>query len=97
MQVFAEIKKTIRLANAGLMVSVFSSSLFLNACAVGPDYRQPAANLPDSFANGAQAEFSDREIEHAWWKLFNDQQLVELIDQTARQCPCWYRGQPMAG
>jgi multidrug efflux system outer membrane protein len=84
MQVFAEIKHSIRSANTGLVVPLLASSLFLSACAVGPDYKQPAADLPNSFANGAQAEFSDREIEHAWWKLFNDQQLIELIDQTVQ-------------
>ncbi len=84
MQVFAEIKKRLRFGNTGLIVPLLASSLFLSACAVGPDYQQPAANLPNSFANGAQAEFSGQEIDHTWWKLFNDQQLIELITQTVQ-------------
>lgn len=57
--------------------------LFLSACAVGPDYQEPATNnLPDKFANGGHTEFSDNDIELGWWKLFNDQQLIALIDQT---------------
>jgi multidrug efflux system outer membrane protein len=58
------------------------SCLFLNACAVGPDYQQPQSPVPDSFANGTHAEFSTDNIEVGWWKLFNDQQLIELINQT---------------
>jgi multidrug efflux system outer membrane protein len=64
---------------AGLLTFIM---LLLSACAVGPDYKQPTADLPESFVNGAQAEFSGQEIDHAWWKLFNDQQLIALIDQT---------------
>ena len=64
---------------------LFLSVLFLNACAVGPDYQQPVtANLPESFANGGHAEFSAGAIETGWWKLFNDQQLIDLIDQTVK-------------
>lgn len=65
---------------AGLLLTI----LLLNACAVGPDYRQPEANLPGSFANGGHAEFAESDIELAWWKLFNDQQLVELVDQAVQ-------------
>ena len=82
MQLSATIKNNLRLGCTGLVLPLVASSLLLSACAVGPDYQQPAANLPNSFANGAQPEFSDREIEHAWWQLFKDQQLIDLIDQT---------------
>jgi multidrug efflux system outer membrane protein len=50
---------------------------------VGPDYELPVtADLPASFANAKPAEFSDRDIEMQWWKLFNDPQLSTLIDST---------------
>jgi len=61
---------------------LFLSSLILSACAVGPDYQQPPSKLPDSFANADHAEYSDRDIEQGWWKLFNDAQLMTLIEQT---------------
>lgn len=54
-------------------------TLFLNACAVGPDYKQPETQLPDSFANGNHAEYSAEKTEQSWWKLFNDQQLIEIV------------------
>lgn len=57
--------------------------LLLSGCAVGPDYELPVtADLPASFANAKPAEFSDRDIETQWWKLFNDPQLSMLIDST---------------
>ncbi|MEQ1530630.1 MAG: efflux transporter outer membrane subunit [Methylococcales bacterium] len=56
----------------------------LNGCAVGPDYRTPApaATLPTAFANAGHSEFSGRDVEVSWWKLFNDKQLIALIDQA---------------
>lgn len=54
----------------------------LNACAIGPDYRTPEAHPPASFANAAG--FSDNAVEVSWWKLFNDSQLITLIDDTLR-------------
>ncbi|CAD6879604.1 Efflux transport system, outer membrane factor (OMF) lipoprotein [Methylomonas albis] len=62
--------------------TVFSLML-LNGCAVGPDYQLPVTKqLPAAFVNAAPAEFAEREVETAWWQLFNDQQLSSLIDQT---------------
>jgi multidrug efflux system outer membrane protein len=72
-----------RLKPASLSRLILLSSLLLNACAVGPDYQLPETkNLPEQFENGQHAEFSDKAGELEWWKLFNDQILVELIDQT---------------
>jgi len=63
-------------------ISLLGAGL-LNGCAVGPDYRLPATgNLPATFVNAAAGEFSKRDIEVNWWKLFNDQQLTTLIDRT---------------
>jgi len=54
----------------------------LNACAVGPDYKAPVQNMPSNFARAATAEFSEKDIELKWWKLFQDQELNILIEQT---------------
>ncbi len=54
----------------------------LTACAVGPDYKTPAANPPASFANGKTAEFAEREVEIDWWKSFNDALLTSLVEQA---------------
>lgn len=58
--------------------------LSISSCAVGPDYQQPKTeNFPDQFANAQHAEFSEKDVELAWWKLFNDEQLISLINQAA--------------
>lgn len=63
-------------------LSLLSAGL-LAGCAVGPDYQLPVtADLPASFANTKPDEFAERDVETHWWKLFGDQQLSALIDQT---------------
>lgn len=65
-----------------LGISLLSTSI-LAGCAIGPDYQLPATNsLPAAFGNAAPAEFSERDVETHWWRLFNDQQLSTLIDKT---------------
>ncbi len=76
------IRKDLGLTPCVCIVLLFT--LLLNACAVGPDYKQPETQVPDSFTNGNHDEFSGQDIEHGWWKLFNDQQLIEIIDQTVK-------------
>ncbi len=56
----------------------------LSACAVGPDYKLPSSDAALAFANAAQPEFSTQAIEVAWWKLFEDSGLTELVEQTVR-------------
>lgn len=56
----------------------------LSACAVGPDYKTPATDADQAFANAAHPEFSEHDVEVAWWKLFEDKDLTELVDQTVR-------------
>lgn len=56
----------------------------LSACAVGPDYKTPATDAGQAFANAAHPEFSEHDVEVAWWKLFEDKDLTELVDQTVR-------------
>jgi multidrug efflux system outer membrane protein len=58
---------------------------FLTACtAVGPDYQIPVTATPENFSQGTQAEFSNKAIEIAWWKLFQDLQLSTLVDETIK-------------
>ncbi|MGZ8954532.1 MAG: efflux transporter outer membrane subunit [Methylovulum sp.] len=59
-------------------------AILLNACAVGPDYQTPVTATPQAFVNVTHAEFSGQSVEIAWWKLFNDKTLSELVNQTLR-------------
>ena len=51
--------------------------LLLAGCAVGPDYKRPAVDVPQSF------RFEDKEAKDlantAWWQQFNDPVLNDLI------------------
>jgi multidrug efflux system outer membrane protein len=51
--------------------------LLLGGCAVGPDYKRPAVDIPQSF------RFEDKEAKDVantvWWQQFNDPVLNELI------------------
>jgi outer membrane protein, multidrug efflux system len=59
--------------------------LLLTACAVGPNYRRPQANIPSQWTAPATtgtrlgAEPSDER----WWKSFHDAELESLIERAA--------------
>ena len=63
--------------------------LLLNACAVGPDYRRDAPNLPTVFPS--QAELESRRVSQpapaldAWWTGFDDPELISIIDRVLAQ------------
>lgn len=66
------------------VVMTLLTAALVNACAVGPDYETPATETPQLFAHGVQPEFSEKDVEVSWWKLFDDRQLTALVDQTVR-------------
>ncbi len=53
----------------------------LAGCAVGPDYKRPELALPADYAASAPADSvnAPAAIPGDWWKLYNDQQLNDLI------------------
>lgn len=57
----------------------------LSACAVGPDYQQPASPTPVNFTQASTTEFSQQSIELRWWELFHDTLLTTLVEQSLRQ------------
>jgi NodT family efflux transporter outer membrane factor (OMF) lipoprotein len=66
--------------------SVAAATLCLLACAVGPDYHKPKAQVPDSFKEGvdwqrAQAN-PQGSLSSTWWLDYHDDQLSKLIDQA---------------
>lgn len=65
-------------------VTTFIAASILTACAVGPDYQLPVTTTPDSFSEGTQPEFSNKAVEVAWWQLFKDPQLSNLVDETIK-------------
>jgi len=61
-------------------------SVLVAGCAVGPDYREPTLVTPDSWntlpEQAVRAESEDASILAAWWTVFEDPLLTELIEQA---------------
>src|SRR5437016_1873084 len=70
----------------GVLVTVV---LLLSGCTLGPDYKRPPVPRPPSFRGvtssdtGATGSLADL----AWWNLFQDEILQELIKTTLREGP----------
>ncbi|MDJ0875007.1 MAG: efflux transporter outer membrane subunit [Desulfobacterales bacterium] len=53
---------------------------------VGPDYVKPTAPEPEAWLENGGAEAEDRETDlSAWWKVFNDPVLNDLVESAYRQ------------
>lgn len=53
-------------------------ALLLSACAIGPDYERPKADLPDDLGLAKSAQAAPRD----WWKLFQDPALDALVAES---------------
>ncbi len=73
---------SVALGRSRIFALSFLCAAALGACAVGPDYKTPASNAPQTFAHADHPEFSSQGIEVSWWKLFNDKELSALVEQT---------------
>ncbi|MGE8331605.1 MAG: RND transporter, partial [Paraburkholderia nemoris] len=73
----------------------------LAACAVGPDYKRPAAEIPASYKEAAPgwkvAQPADQQDRGDWWSIYEDPQLNALeerlntANQTVAQFAAAYR------
>ncbi|MFL6786003.1 MAG: efflux transporter outer membrane subunit [Sphingomicrobium sp.] len=62
-----------------------ASALVLASCTVGPDYRPPAASVPQHYDKAEAAPaLTDSEL-GSWWTRFNDRQLDRLINEALAQ------------
>jgi multidrug efflux system outer membrane protein len=59
--------------------------LLLASCTlIGPDYVPENLNAPNNFSSATiRNDFTNDEINTAWWKSFNDPQLVELVERAS--------------
>ena len=64
-------------------------ALAASACAVGPNYKRPVAQLPEAYRGaaptGALAADQPSLGDQKWWEVFQDEQLQELIRTALRQ------------
>ena len=55
------------------------SVLALAGCMVGPDYQRPTTELPATFPESAAAAHAPGAVPDAWWRLFDDPVLDDLV------------------
>lgn len=88
------------LAPGSRLLALVLSALLLNACAIGPDYQRPDTTTPVAFKEAAgwrQANPSDALARGAWWELYGDAQLNDLVqtlnrsNQTVAQSEAQFR------
>ena len=64
------------------------ATLCIAACAVGPDYRRPALDLPATFKEGADWQRAQADpqgaISSTWWLGYRDDTLSHLIEQSLK-------------
>ena len=53
--------------------------LLLNGCAIGPDYKRPAIDSPTHFRSASQTTSTNSLADLAWWDVYKDETLKELI------------------
>jgi NodT family efflux transporter outer membrane factor (OMF) lipoprotein len=62
--------------------------LSVTACAVGPNYHKPPAQIPESFKEGADWQRAQADTQGAlsstWWLDYHDDELAHLIDQALK-------------
>ena len=87
-------------ARGSRVLSLSLCVAMLSACAIGPDYQRPQTAEPAQYkaAEGwRQANPSDALARGAWWELYGDRQLNDLIEklnsanQTVAQSEAQYR------
>jgi outer membrane protein, multidrug efflux system len=67
-----------------LIISSALSALIgvMAGCAVGPDYIEPAQNMPDEYLAETIGGVSAENLDAEWWKSFGDQQLNDLVNEA---------------
>jgi len=66
---------------------VFLLAAAATACMVGPAYKRPAVDLPPAFRGAPPGVAADANAfgDQAWWDVFEDDRLRELIEAALRQ------------
>ena len=69
----------------GLLVFLLAAGAA--ACTVGPTYKRPAVDLPPTFRGAPSDDAANATAfgDQAWWDVFEDDRLRELIDTALRQ------------
>jgi len=66
---------------AGVLIC---GSLALAGCAVGPNYKRPSVPVPPRFYGDERAAEARSITDAAWWNVFDDAILKDLVDEALR-------------
>lgn len=70
------------------LLFITSTSLFLTACSVGPDYHAPKTEVSAAWSTSERAEqtiSTTAPLQIDWWQALKDPALTSLIEQAAQQ------------
>lgn len=56
--------------------------LIVSGCAIGPRYREPVMELPQTYRSYKTLDQGEAMINLPWWKVFDDKTLQEIIRET---------------
>lgn len=59
--------------------------LLLNACTLGPKYKRPAVQVPETFRGSLSPAASESLGDAKWWTVFQDAQLQALVREALAQ------------
>jgi NodT family efflux transporter outer membrane factor (OMF) lipoprotein len=63
-------------------------ALAITGCAVGPDYKKPGIDVPDSFKEGVDWQRANANpqasLSSTWWSDYHDDTLTQLIEQAQK-------------
>jgi len=67
--------------------AILGAALVITGCAVGPNYRRPVVQVPESFRAPAPLRASEAAslADMKWWEVFHDDQLQQLVQTALEQ------------
>jgi multidrug efflux system outer membrane protein len=68
-----------------VLLWVIAGALIVAGCAVGPNYRRPAIDTPQTYRGATQTPATSSLGDENWWDVFQDAQLQSLIRTALKQ------------
>ena len=66
-------------------VALAIPAIFLASCTLGPNYKRPAADVPESFRNQIEAQPGSSIGDEKWFAIYKDEELQKLIRAAIAQ------------
>jgi outer membrane protein, multidrug efflux system len=66
-------------------IALAASAVFLASCTVGPNYKRPSVDVPESFRNQVEAQPGTSIGDEKWFEIYKDDELQKLIRSAVAQ------------